>query len=300
MPVQNCVNSLNNINKSQCEAIYGQIIGMWIDQSDSGVTLENALLQATWTTKKRATGTSRMFVMFPDDVHEVTRTKEEPVYAEGNTKDRRKVRDGQLTMQFKYVNLTFCAMDRLKSFDGFSGYAYFLTKNEAIIAGGTSTQLKPVGVNIYVNEPVPPENSDDLWSIVIDVTIVPFSGYFKKAVLPFDQETNPWRPTQLTGITDVELSSVTGDVSDKIINFFAKSVCDEIEITSLTTASYWDVQDNTGASVVPSTVTCTVDGYYTLTFPSISAVAHTIALKDATTNSLDYETASTVSVTPAA
>lgn len=302
MSVLNCVSSLKNISKTQCEALIGQIVGLWLDQSETGVSLTNALLQATWTTKIRATSTDRMYVLYPDTVHNVIRNKEEALFVEGNTKDRRKVRDGKLTFQFEFVNLSFCLMNRLKSFDGFAGFAYFITKNEAIIGSGSSTQLQPVEINMYVNEPVPPETSDDLWKITVDITVVPESGYFRYSVLPYEQTTGAWRPSTVQGITGVELSSITADISDKVIHFYAKSVCDDTEIISLTTASQWEVKlQSTGADITIDSVSCTVDGYYTLavnTGTPLTAAVHTIRLKDATTNSLSYETDELSEFTP--
>jgi hypothetical protein len=223
---------------------------------------------------------------------------------EGNTGRSFKVRDGYAKYELVFDNLTFCQMQRLKTFDGLNCYAYAITKNESIIAGDSGTNIVPFEVDIYVGEPISPENKDGFWTIKMYINIVQTNGYFAYVINPYDQVSNPWRPSQLEGIETVEINVISSDISDKTVIFDVTSICDASEINTLLTHGDFLVEVvSTGADLTTASIT-QVGNRYTLIMDvgtPLTAVPHYISLKNQPTMTVKgYETEVFETFTPVA
>lgn len=276
--MSNCVTDIDNLSKALCKGGYGQILALWLDQVNTGVSFADAIVQATWTAKIQAAKTTRMYILNPQKPLNVDRKQEEAKFIDGNTGKRPKLRDGYLDLSIHYEDMTTEQMDTYKTLDGSDDlYAYVLTSKGYILGGKTATNLIPVPVEISVGEPIPSENNDGYWDFVIDVRFVNTTGNFGKAILP-----TAFNPLQEEGIIDIELTLISGDASDKIVFFSAKRKGDETPIANLSTAG------NIIGRIVSTQVALTSDslvnlgnGNYSLTFTSLTEVPHTLELKTA-------------------
>jgi len=298
--MSNCVTDISNLSKTLCKGGYGQILGLWLDQTNTGVSFADALLEATWTAKVQAAKTSRMYILNPQKPDMVDRTQAESVFKEGNTGRRNKIRDGYLDLSIHYEDMTDCQMENLKTLNGVDDlYAYVLTSKGFILGGKTATNLIPVPVEIFVGEPIPAENNDGAWDLIIDVRFVQTIGNFGKAIEPV-----LFTALNVNGLIDIELTLISGDASYEIIFFSAKKACDETEISNLSTAG------NIIGRIVSTQVALTSDalvnlgnGNYSLTFTTLTEVPHTLELKtsDLAATQKIYETpAVSNAITPAA
>lgn len=291
-----CATTINNLQKSLCSPSYGQIRKVWLDPDDTGVTLVNALLQATWTTKVNLVEADRMYVLNENPFDAVWEFGEAQIL-EGNTTMRKKANDGTQRLTLTYANLSLCKKDALKSLDGQTKYAYFITSNEYILGGGDSTNLKPVEVKIFVDEAHPSETANDLWKTNVHIDIVPTSGIWVNAVDPFT--ANAWRPSLLNGIEDVLFSSITSDVSDGEVVFDVTTFCDGTEVVDLTTHGDFLVKLASSGAALTTTGLTYVGNTATLAVTGLTEAAHTIELKNQPTMTVKgYETRTPISFTP--
>ncbi len=280
MSAQNCATNLGNNSKTNCTLSAGQVVGMWLDELETGVSFANAELQDTWTTKINATRGSRMFVLTPNMPDDATRNVEESVIRVGSTGKRRKARNGKADYVFGFGEPTDCQIAYLKSFDGAKGYAYFITKNEMIKAGDNGTNLIPQEVEIYVDEVMSPESEDEIWMLNVRVFITPTSDYFTKTIAPYNA-TIPWRVTQIDGIKDVTLDVVSSSAGSTNVVVDVVGTCDQEEIIDLVTPADFIIENvSTGALIVP-TVLARVGNTYTLTASVVVATDYYIYRKTA-------------------
>lgn len=294
-----CATTINNLQKSLCSPQYGQIRKVWLDSNDAGVTLVNALLEATWTTKVNLAEASRMYVLNENPFDAVWEFGDAQIL-EGNTTMRMKANDGTQRLTLTYANLSLCKKEALKTLDGQTRYAYFITSNEYIIGSGDSTNLIPIEVKIFVDEARPSETANDLWKTNVHIDIVPTYGIWINAVDPFT--ANAWRPSLLNGIEDVLFSAVTADILDKTVIFDINTYCDGTEVVALTTATDFKVSvASTGAALIVDSVT--YDGNTATlimnTGTPLTAVAHNLELKNQPAMTVKgFETRSAIAFTP--
>lgn len=296
----NCTVDLNNLSKTLCEANYGQIKQLWLDQSQTGLTFANAMLEAQWTAKIYATAASRMFVLNPTEAIQIDATTAEATFKEGNTGKRKKIRNGYLDIMFRYDGLTVCQMNKLQELDGLNLYAYVITEKNVIIGGTTSTNIIPVPVEIFVSDAIPPVDNNDDWGINVYVRFTNTSGNFGKAIEP-----TAFNPKDLDGIINVEITFVSSDVSDKKVIFTVVRECDGTEVSDLTTATDVVVTlVSTGAALTSATMT-NVGNTYTLLVDAgtpLTEFPYYLSLKPAATaTQKKYETTGySNEITPAA
>jgi len=276
-----CTTGLNNLSKTQCEASYGQILALWLDTIDDGITLANALAETNWASKIYATAAERMFVLNPGANAEITREQAEAVFKEYNTGSRKKIRNGYLDLTFAYDGLTFCQAEKLKDLNGLRLYAYALTSGGYIVAGGDAITLKPVPVELFVGEPIPPENNDSDWTVNIYVRYTNTHGNFKNAVNPVDD--GDFTPLNVDGIINIEFGSINADITDSEVITTITTECDGAEVDDLTTASDVIVRVKGGAALTVDALTH-VNNVYTFTINAgtpLTAVPHEILTKKA-------------------
>jgi hypothetical protein len=281
MSAQQCGINAPNLSKRNCTTKAGQVVGFWLDKNNTGVSFANALLEATWEAKVNAIQDTRMLVLNPDFPDEATRNKAEWVIKEGNTGKRNKVRNGKLDYLFRYDDPSDCLVSYLKSFDSFKGYAYAITANEMIRASDNGTNLIPFEVSIFVDEISTPEGQDDTDYILVGIYIVPTKNYFTKTIAPYNQETNPWRPTQLNGIVDVSLSVVSSSEASSKVVVDATDVCSGAEITDFVTAGDFVIEDVLTGATQDATVLAAIGNRYTLTANITAATDYYIYRKTA-------------------
>lgn len=271
-----CSTGFANITNTGCEANYGQVVGVWLDEDSAGVTYANALLEATWTTKINAARGARMFVINPTRAIDATRDFEDDVFLEGNTALRKKVRDGKIKFTFEYVGLTLCQANNLKTFDGGDLYAYFITANDVIMGGDSGTNLTPVQVETFVSNPIPQENSDDEWRVKFYVDIIPTKDYFKYAASAIDAAV-PWNPSQTVGIKDLTLAEVSSSTSQVVVSVTGTcNIADLITDLSTTADQDFIIKDSTGATVSQSSITRSGNEYTILA--TLTTGTYTITL----------------------
>ena len=294
MKVLQCGSGVDNVTQFDCRARYGAINAIFLSPEEKELTYANALLEATWTTEINKVTTERLYIMpLADDA---IRNQEDAVFFEGNLSNRRKTRDGRVDFVLEYHDQRDCAWEKFRSFDNQRMYAYFLTENEAIIGGDDGTNLVSVPVDVFVSEPIPPENKDDMWKVMVHVYLIETVGNFAKAVLPNDSTYNTgtkWRPSDLRGIVDVTIVDNGSAVNSLVVDI--TGACDGREITSLVTADFL-VKDDGGDT---ETVTVTVSGNtYTLA-GTLLADTYIITLKnqpDMTTKGFENQTSVTITV----
>lgn len=298
MSVTTCTANIANLSRTACKSKYGQIIGFWFDRTATGVTLANSLIEATWTAKVNAASASRMIVLYPAKPMEVVRNLEEELVTRGNTGKQVKIRDGYIDFTASYENLSLCVAQKLKTLDGLSLYSYFITENETIIAGGTSTQLQPVPVNVFVSDPIPQENNDTLWMVNVKISLENTTGNFVNASTP-----TAFTPTELNGIIDFDITVVSSDVSDNEVIFTVEKDCSEGDLDGAVFSTAGDFVVELVSSGVLRTVTAVSasGNQITLTVTDLTAAPHYIYFKDANAATVKgYETPDTVQFTPVA
>lgn len=273
--------NISNISKSQCYKDYGQVVGVWLDRDDTGVTLANALLEATWTAKIKAAQDTRMYVLNPKRPHEVTRNVAEPVIATGNTGDRIQIRSGNADYTFTWAGLSLEKAAEIKSLNGGTFYTYFLTSKEWILGGGTSTQLEPVECQIFVSEYKTAETQDTPGTLSVNLFIVPTEDYFVNAVAPNQQDSGNWKPSQVNGIRNVVLTVISSDVSDKTVIFDVNDT-DGNEVSTIVTYSNFLVElTSTGADATLVSISNVGNRYTLITdVGALSTAAHRISMKE--------------------
>jgi len=236
--VLNCGSSIKNMTAFQCEARYGAVDAVYLSlEEKSDITYANALVKATWTTNINEADATRLYI-FPS-ASDAIRNQEDPVFFEGNLSKRRKVRDGRVDFAFEYHDQRDCVWSVAKSFNGQRMYAFFQTENEAIIGGDDGTNLLNVPVDVYVSEPIPPENKDGFWKVILYVYLVETEGNFAKAVLPNDSTYNTgtlWKASSLNGIVDCLLTA--GAASAASVVFTVTGSCDAREVAGLVLADF--------------------------------------------------------------
>lgn len=289
MDVLQCGSSVNNVTQFDCRALYGAINAVMLSPVEIEMTYANALLESTFTALINATAASRTYIMpLADDA---IRNQEDAVIREGNLSNRRKGRDGRIDFVLEYHDQRDCVWSKLKSFDNQRMYGLFTTENEAIIGGDDGTNLIGVPCDVFVSDPIPPENKDDVWKVLVHVYLIETVGNFAKAVLPNDSTYNTstkWRPSNLKGIVDVVITEVSAAAGSVVVDL--TGACDGREITGLVAADF----SVTGlASLTSSGNTYTLSPTTTFTSPLTVTLANQPAM---TTKGYENQTALTVTL----
>ena len=270
----NCVVDIDNISRADCKAKYGQIIGVFLESDNTGMTFANSLLEATWTAKINAAIGSRLYIpslnSMPSDA---VRNVEEPVFKTGNTGKKIKSRDGKVDYKFTFDLVTLEQAERINSLDSFRGYAYFVAKNGVIIGSKTSTNLIPVEVDVFTSEIMSPENEDGFWSIDVYVNIVPTSGYFTKAIIP-----TAFNPLDFQGIKDIDVTVISSSAASKTVVFDVVTTQDGTPVSDLATATDFRVALASSDVAVTSNSITNVGNRYTLVLSAATVAAYTIKL----------------------
>jgi len=273
--IKTCSRSIGSISKAECFSKYGQIIALFLDQNKDGLSREDALLLATWQAKIDAEDDVRMIVLNPDKPLNVTSTKEDNTFVEGNTGKKTRAKKGKFSLQLEYDDLTLCFASSLQKLDGAKLYGYFITENGAIISDGDEINTTPVELQIYVGDPIPPESNSNVWTLKIDVEIVPTSNYFKVAILPTDKTTDAWSPLDLEGIKTIKVENLVGDATAGTLDFDVVGKCSGAEISSFITETDWLVALGSAISTyLTITAISNVDNHYTLSVTGLSAAEH--------------------------
>ena len=85
-----------------CKQESGQIVKLFLDPDNTGITLSNALVESNWTTKINSEDTDRMFIIpFPDDV---VVDDQEPQFEDNSLEGQDFIHSGELKYQFIYKN----------------------------------------------------------------------------------------------------------------------------------------------------------------------------------------------------
>jgi hypothetical protein len=277
--MERCAVNLENISASNCQGLYGMVTGVWLDQVERTVTDTNALLQATWEGFIAAAPNSRLYIAVPTS-DDAERTKEDANVRVGNTGKRRKTAEGKLDFKFRIGNLTICQAKKLKSLDGQKMYAWFLTLNEDILCSGTDANNKPIPVDIYVDDYTTAETETEMGYVIVHVMVIPRTNYFTKAVSPFAQSTNAWRPSDLNGLIDVELSVFSNTAAAVVTDVV--SACDGAEINDIVTAGDFVIENvSTGATQNPTTIAAAGNRYTLGGLTLVNATDYYIYLKSA-------------------
>lgn len=235
--VLNCSQSVYNMTAYECEARYGVIDSGFLSFEQQSNSYANALLEATWTGMINEVASTRVYV-FPS-ADDAVRTQEDPVFFEGNLSKRRMVRKGRVSLALEYHAQRDCVWAVINSFNGQRMYFAARTENEAIIAGDDGTNFVFVPVDVYTSDPIPPENKDDEWKVILYIYFVETQGNFAKALLPYDSTYNSgtlWKASGLEGIVDVTMTEVSAAVSSVVVDI--TGLCDGREITGLVTADF--------------------------------------------------------------
>jgi len=262
------------MQKAECFGTYGQIQALILDPDSTGMTRANALLEATWQAKIDDSLEARCLILNPEKPLNVVAEKEDAVFVEGNTGKKVRARKGKFTLQLEYDNLTFCFMNSLRTLDNAIRYGYFITSENVIIADGDDTNLTPVEMQFYVSDPIPPADNSNLWTLKIDVEIIPVSNYFNVAVSPVDA-TISWKPLEaLVGIYNISLTSITADVSDQKVVFTVDTKCGGSDITSFVTHGDWQVAlTSAPTAILTSASIANTNNVYTLTMAAVQLTA---------------------------
>ena len=219
-----CAGSNSNLSNKKCSTDYGQLVNIWIDPTDTGLSVTTAALVTNWDTKKNYDTDERTFIFpFPDDV---IMEPNDPQFAESNLPGTKYVRDGQLTIQLHYEKISKCALRKLKTFHNQTWYAYGITINEDIIASSNDagTTLVPNKCKIFVNERLA-ENKDDSNKCIVRVVFQETEDLWDYVVTPTDFD-----PTSYEGIVDFDMTQY-GTLS--AIAFYVDFTrdCDDTELT---------------------------------------------------------------------
>jgi len=260
-----CGINIDNINKTNCKELLGQVTGVWLDTDNTGVTFADALLEATWTAKIQEAITSRMFVVMPKAAYDVTRNLEEAVMPRGNTGVMEKARNGYLSYVFSLTNLKDTYWNALKTLDGLNLYAWFHTNEEKILASNTTTNVIPVPSQVFVSEVATPETADEFSRLNITVNVIPTSGYFTKVISP-----TAFTPSLLDGLIEVTASVVTASAAASTVVFTATEALDGTTITSgFVTGSDWVIEKESDGSLQYFTAVSYGSGVWTGTAVTI-------------------------------
>jgi hypothetical protein len=287
----NCTTTLQNIHQKNCKQLYGSLFGWWIFKSESAGEVtdqDTAETESTWTSLKNAADANRMYVI--RELKQVDWDNEEPVFVEGNTKRRQRVRDGHRRVTAEMWNLTRQEVEDYKKLDGNTLYVFDVTEEGHVL--GTSsdgTKYTPMKVQFHIDNEMQPNGVDELWKLMIHVDYVEPAKAWSKEFYPAGLSSSAWYAKDLEGIIDVVFTESSA-ASDSIV-IEGNGLYDDREIT---------------AEFVPDDFTSTVGAIdsitrsgnsYTLA-PSTSFSTGTLALaavEDQTTQG--YETRSSLSIT---
>ena len=294
--VLSCGSSVSNVTEFQCSANYGVINSGLLSFVENKLTYSNALLEASWTTELNKEASTRTYVFPAAD--DAIRNQEDPVFTEGNLSKRTQVRKGRTDIAFEYHSQRDCVNTVINTFNGQRMYFIARTENEALVGGDDGTNFVYVPVDVFTSDPIPSENKDDPWKVILYVYYVNTIGNFDKFVLPDDETYNTgtlWKPSGLEGLIDATMTEISASATE--IKVHIEGNCDEREMTEAVTADFELLLVSTGATVA---VTATHDGGgdYTLA-GTFTLAAHTLGFKnqpDMTTKG--WETQSTLSITP--
>jgi len=294
-----CNTNIDNQKNSDCNPNIGQIIKAWLLKSKQTITLVNAQLEATFTALINLVAASRMYVL-SQNPSEVTPDVGDAVMIEGNTNFSEKGKDGKQVITITYANIRLCRAQALKSLDGKTMYAFFITENEYVLGAGNTTNLVTNEVKLYVSEPKPAKATGGGWETVLRIELIPVTGIWINAIEEYN--TNGWRPTQLSGISDVLFSNITADISAKTIIFDATEFCDGTDIVALNTVGDFKVTlESTGVEITLDSITWNGNtGTLAVnTGTPLTAFNHTIELRNQPTMTVKgYETRSAVVFLP--
>lgn len=298
MNILNCIGNLPNLSKSLCKGDYGQILKVWFFKNNKTISLTDALLEATWANHINAAPSDRMYIL-NDNPIDATWEFGDAAIVEGNTGLRKKASDGTQRLLLVYGNIPFCKKEEIKKLDGLTLYSLFVTSNEAILGSGDSTNLETIETQFFIDEIRPQENSQELWRLNCHIDIIPRNNIWINAIAPY--ESNSWRPSLKDGISNIIFSNISADISDKEVIFDASTYCDDIDVTSLTTATDFIVE--VASTEIPLTIdSVTVSGnQYTLTINTgtpLTAVLHNLRLKNQPTMTVKGYESETFTFTP--
>jgi len=292
----NCGTSKSNIARSACSLDPGPVIGYWFDEISTGLTFANSLLEASWITKINAAQGSRLYIPSSLTVYDSIPEFEDDVMNTSGIGVKNQVRRGDIMYSFIHNDLTDDSYERLLTFHKQRMYVWFVTKGGHISCNKNATNALPVLCDVFVGKRKFGANRDEASSCTVKITIVDSEDFNNYIVIP-----TAFDPQDLEGIADVELTTVTSDVSSQFVKFYVTKIADGGEVSELTTAADFSVKLTAGSVARTITTVSNVGNYYTLTVTDLTTAAHEIELINQPSMVIKgYETVAAVSFTPQA